>query len=100
MSLIEPIQPITMDNIFKRQDEFLAKMIEAYNNGAIPAYLEPYFAWKKGAPLFGKEQCNAMWQKVREQLYTLYDHVQPEDRLLTDLEAIEAELSRIAMYLK
>lgn len=41
-----------------------------------------------------------MWQKVREQLYTLYDHAQPEDRLLTYLEAIEAELSRIAMYLK
>ena len=73
MSLIEPIQPITMDHIFKQQDEFL---------------------------VFGKEQCNAMWQKVREQLDCSYNQEQPDDAMLTYLEAIEAELSRIAMYLK
>ena len=100
MSHIESIQPITMDHIFKQQDEFLTKMIEAYNNEAIPTYLEPYFAWKKGAPLFGKEQWNAMWQKVREQLDSLYNQEQPDDAILSYLEAIEAELSRIAMYLK
>lgn len=41
-----------------------------------------------------------MWQKVREQLDTLDEHAQPEDKLLTYLEAMESELSRIAMYLK
>ena len=41
-----------------------------------------------------------MWQKVREQLDTLYDHAQPEDKLLTYLEAMENELTRIAMILK
>lgn len=42
---------------------------------------EPYFAWKK----------------VREQLDTLDEHAQLEDKLLSYLEVIENELSRIAM---
>ena len=100
MNHINPIQPITIDDIFKQQDEFLAEMIVAYNNGMLPTYLEPYFAWKKGSPLFGKEQCNGMWQKVREQLDGKYEQEQPDDALLTHLEAIEAELTRIAMFLK
>ena len=41
-----------------------------------------------------------MWQKVREQLDTLYEHAQLEDKLLTYLEAMESELSRIAIYRK
>ena len=61
---------------------------------------EPYIAWKKGSPLFNREQRLAMWQKVREQLDALYDYTQTEDKLLTYLEAMESELSRIAMYLK
>ena len=61
---------------------------------------EPYFAWKKGSPLFNREQRLAMWQKVREQLDALYDYPQTEDKLLTYLEAMESELSRIAMGLK
>ena len=41
-----------------------------------------------------------MWQKVREQLDSLYAHTQPEDRLLTYLEAMESELSCIVIYRK
>lgn len=75
-------------------------MISAYENNLLGKEYELYFAWKKGSPLFNREQCNAMWQKVREQLDTLYDHAHPEDKLLTCLEAMENELTRIAMYLK
>ena len=89
-----------MEEYFKQQDEFLAEMISAYKNNLLGKEYEPYFAWKKGSPLFNREQCIAMWQKVRELLDTLYDHAQPEDKLLTYLEAMESELSRIAMYLK
>ena len=89
-----------MEEYFKQQDEFLAEMISAYENNLLGKEYEPYFAWKKGSPLFNREQCNAMWQKVREQLDTLYEYAHPEDRLLTYLEAIESELTGIAMYLK
>ena len=89
-----------MEEYFKQQDEFLAEMISAYESNLLGKEYAPYFAWKKGSPLFGKEQCNGMWKKVREHLDTLYDHAQPEDKLLTYLEAMESELSRIAMYLK
>ena len=89
-----------MEEYFKQQDEFLAEMISAYENNLLGKEYEPYFAWKKGSPLFNREQCIAMWQKVREQLDTLYNHAQPEDRLLIYLEAIESELTGIAMYLK
>ena len=89
-----------METYFKQQDKFLAEMISAYENNLLGKEYEPYFAWKKGSPLFNREQCIAMWQKVREQLDTLYNHAQPEDRLLTYLEAIESELTGIAMYLK
>ena len=89
-----------MKDYFKQQDEFLAEMISAYENNLLGKEYEPYFAWKKGSPLFNREQCIAMWQKVREHLDTLYNHAQPEDRLLTYLEAIESELTGIAMYLK
>ena len=41
-----------------------------------------------------------MWQKVREQLDTLDEHAQLEDKSLTYLEAMENELSRIATYRK
>ena len=41
-----------------------------------------------------------MWQKVREQLDALYEHALPEEKLLIYLEAMENELSRIAMYPK
>ena len=75
-------------------------MISAYENNMLSKEYEPYFAWKKGSPLFNREQCIAMWQKVREQLDTLYDHTLPEDKLLIYLETMEWELSRIAMYLK
>ena len=75
-------------------------MISAYENNMLGKEYEPYIAWKKGEPLFSKEQCHAMWQKVREQLDTLYEHAQPEDKLLTYLEAMESELSRIEMCLK
>ena len=88
-----------MEEYFKQQDEFLAEMISAYENNLLGKEYEPYFAWKKGSPLFNREQCIAMWQKVREYLDTLYNHAQPEDKLLTYLEAMESELSRIAMYL-
>lgn len=75
-------------------------MISAYESNLLGKEYEPYFAWKKGSPLFNREQCIAMWQKVREQLDTLYEHAQPEDKLLTYLEAMESELSRIAIYRK
>ena len=88
-----------MEEYFKQQDEFLSEMISAYESNLLGKEYEPYFAWKKGSPLFNREQCNAMWQKVREQLDALYDHAQPEDKLLTYLEAMENELTRIAMYL-
>ena len=87
-----------MEEYFKQQDEFLAEMILAYENNFLGKEYEPYFAWKKGSPLFNREQCIAMWQKVREQLDTLYNHAQPEDRLLTYLEAIESEFTGIAIY--
>ena len=89
-----------MEEYFKQQDKFLAEMISAYESNLLGKEYEPYFAWKKGSPLFNREQCIAMWQKVREQLDTLYDYTQPEDKLLSYLEAMESELSRIAMYLK
>ena len=72
-------------------------MISAYENNMLSKEYEPYFAWKKGSPLFNREQRLAMWQKVREQLDTLYEHAQLEDKLLTYLEAMENEISRIAM---
>ena len=75
-------------------------MISAYENNMLSKEYEPYFAWKKGSPLFNREQCIAMWQKVREQLDTHDEHAQLEDKLLTYLEAMESELSLIAMYLK
>ena len=40
-------------------------MISAYENNMLGKEYEPYFAWKKGSPLFNREQCIAMWQKVR-----------------------------------
>ena len=89
-----------MEEYFKQQDEFLAEMISAYENNLLGKEYEPYFAWKKGSPLFNREQCIAMWQKVREQLDTLYNHTLPEDKLLSYLEAMESELSCIAMLLK
>ena len=72
-------------------------MISAYESNLLGKEYEPYFAWKKGSPLFNREQCIAMWQKVREQLDTLYEHAQLEDKLLTYLETIENEISLIAM---
>ena len=72
-------------------------MISAYENNMLSKEYDPYFAWKKGSPLFNREQRLAMWQKVREQLDTLDEHAQPEDKLLTYLEAMENEISRIAM---
>ena len=55
-----------MDEYFKQQDEFLAEMISAYENNLLGKEYEPYFAWKKGSPLFNREHCIAMWQKVRD----------------------------------
>ena len=91
-------------------------MISAYENNSLGKEYEPYFAWKKGSPLFNREQCIAMWQKVREQLDTLYNHAQPEDRLnhmlgvtqslihldeeTTFLMSINNEHCRIAIYRK
>lgn len=89
-----------MEEYFKQQDEFLAEMISAYESNLLGKEYAPYFAWKKGSPLFGKEQCNGMWKKVREQLNCLYEQEQPDSTLLTLLEAIEAELTRIAIFLK
>lgn len=89
-----------MEEYFKQQDEFLAELISAYENNIIGKEYEPYFAWKKGSPLFNREQCQAMRNVMREQLDTLYDHAEPDDKLLTYLEAIDAELTNIAMLLK
>lgn len=89
-----------MEEFFKQQDEFLAKMISAYESNLLGKEYAPYFAWKKGTPLFNKEQCNAMWQKVQEQLDYLYEQEQSDNTLLTYLEAIDSELTRIAMFLK
>ena len=89
-----------MDEYFKRQDEFLAELISAYENNIIGKEYEPYFAWKKGSPLFNREQCQAMRNVMREQLATLYDHAKPDDKLLSYLEAIDAELTNISMLLK
>ena len=89
-----------MEEYFKRQDEFLTELISAYENNIIGKEYEPYFAWKKGSPLFNREQCQAMRNVMREQLDALYDHAKPDEKLLTYLEAIDSELTNIAMYLK
>ena len=89
-----------MEEFFKQRDKFLAEMTSAYESNLLGKEYELYFAWKKGSPLFNKEQGNAMWQKVREQLDCLYEQEQADNTLLTYLEAIESELTRIAMYLK
>ena len=86
-----------MEEYFKQQDKFLAELISAYENNIIGKEYEPYFAWKKGSPLFNREQCQAMRNVLREQLDTLYDHAEPDDKLLTYLEAMDAELTNIAM---
>ena len=36
-------------------------MISAYENNMLSKEYEPYFAWKKGSPLFNREHCIAMW---------------------------------------
>ena len=89
-----------MEEYFKRQDEFLAELIFAYENNIIGKEYEPYFSWKKGSPLFNREQCQAMRNVMREQLDALYDHAKPDEKLLTYLEAMDAELTNIAMLLK
>ena len=89
-----------MEEYFKQQDKFLAELISAYDNNIIGKEYEPYFAWKKGSPLFNREQCQAMRNVMREQLDALYDYAEPDDKLLTYLEAIDAELTNIAMLLK
>lgn len=89
-----------MEEYFKRQDEFLTELISAYENNIIGKEYEPYFAWKKGSPLFNREQCQAMRNVMREQLDALYDHAKPDEKLLTYLEAIDSELTNIAMLLK
>ena len=89
-----------MEEFFKQQDDFLAEMISAYESDLLGKEYALYFAWKKGSPLFSKEQCSAMQQKVREQLDCMYEQEQADETLLTYLEAIESELTRIAMYLK
>ena len=89
-----------METYFKQQDEFLIELISAYENNIIGKEYEPYFAWKKGSPLFSREQCQAMRNVLREQLDALYDHAEPDEKLLTYLEAIDAELTNIAMLLK
>lgn len=78
-----------MEEYFKRQDEFLTELISAYDNNIIGKEYEPYFAWKKGSPLFNREQCQAMRNVMREQLDALYDHAEPNEKLLTYLEAID-----------
>ena len=89
-----------MEEYFKRQDEFLTELISAYENNIIGKEYEPYFAWKKGSPLFNREQCQAMRNVMREQLDALYDHAEPDDKLLTYLEAMDAELTNIALLLR
>ena len=89
-----------MEEYFKQQDEFLAEMISAYENNLLGKEYEPYFAWKKGSPLFNREQCQAMRNVMREQLDALYDHAKPDEKLLTYLEAMDAELTNIAMLVK
>lgn len=89
-----------MEDFFKQQDEFLAELIYAYESNIIGKEYEPYFAWKKGSPLFNREQCQTMRNVLREQLDTLYNHANPNDKLLTYLEAMDVELSNIAMLLK
>ena len=89
-----------MEEYFKQQDKFLAELISAYESNIIGKEYEPYFAWKKGSPLFNREQCQAMRNVLREQLDALYDHAKPDDKLLTYLEAMDAELTNIAMLLK
>ena len=89
-----------MEKYFKQQDEFLAELISAYESNIIGNEYEPYFAWKKGSPLFNREQCQAMRNAMREQLDALYNHAKHDDKLLTYLEAIDAELTNIARLLK
>ena len=89
-----------MEEYFKQQDKFLAELISAYESNIIGKEYEPYFAWKKGSPLFNREQCQAMRNVMREQLDALYDHAKPDEKLLTYLEAMDAELTNIAMLLK
>lgn len=89
-----------MVNYFKKQNEFLADLISAYDNNIISKEYEPYFAWKKGNPLFNSEQCQTMRMVLRKQLETLYDNTNSNEKLLTYLEAIDAELTNIAILLK
>ena len=89
-----------MEEYFKKQDNFIAELITAFENNIIGKEYEPYFAWKKGSPLFNREQCQAMRNVMREQLDALYDHAEPDDKLLTYLEAMDAELTNIALLLR
>ena len=81
-----------MDEYFKQQDEFLAEMISAYENNLIGKEYEPYFAWKKGSPLFNREQWIAMRRKIIEQRFLLKTQKNTNANLKLYLDIINAVL--------
>lgn len=81
---------------FKQQDQFLTELIEAYQKGFFKGdEYKPYFDWKiTKVNNITKADAQLLLNKVRMDLDPLYDSGE-ESRLLTYLEAIEAEITNI-----
>ena len=85
-----------VNEYFNAQDNFLAELIEAYHKGFFSGKeYKPYFDWKiSKVNNITKADAQLLLNKVREDLEPLYNEG-VESKLLTYLEAIEAEISKI-----
>lgn len=85
-----------VNEYFKAQDNFLTELIEAYHKGFFSGKeYKPYFDWKiSKVNNITKADAQLLLNKVREDLEPLYNEG-VESKLLTYLEAIEAEITQI-----
>jgi hypothetical protein len=85
-----------VNEYFNAQDNFLTKLIEAYHKGFFSGKeYKPYFDWKiTKVNNITKDDAQKLLNKVREDLEPLYDS-NDDSLLLTYLEAIEAEITKI-----
>lgn len=94
-----------VNEIFKRQDEFLKKMIDTWKSNDKLSVFDHYFNWKTNKIsikefIANKDKLNEMRSTARQMLDKLWDSKNENDDLILIIEAIELELTRVIMMLK
>lgn len=84
-----------LDDFYKKQDDYFASMIAAYNAGKLDENIAPYIRWKQGKGIISMEEGYTIMKFVNEELDRIYQSDSIDETVRDFYEGIYDEVSNL-----